>query len=76
MKTNQSIADFNNEVVPHMDALLGFALKMTANEENANDLLQETLMKAFRFFGQFEEGSNSKAWLFQIMKNTFINNYI
>lgn len=68
-------ADFEREAIPHMDALYNFALKMTGDSDDANDLVQETYLKAFRFFDKFEKGTNCKAWLFRIMKNTYINNY-
>ncbi|MBD3408675.1 MAG: sigma-70 family RNA polymerase sigma factor [Ignavibacteriales bacterium] len=68
-------ADFEREAVPHMDALYNFALRMTRDSDEANDLLQETYMRAYRFFDKFEQGTNCKAWLFRIMKNTFINQY-
>jgi len=58
-----------------MSALKSFALKMTNDPEESEDLVQDTLLKAFRFFDKFEKGTNAKAWLFQIMKNSFINNY-
>jgi RNA polymerase sigma-70 factor, ECF subfamily len=67
--------DFDNEIVPHMNALRSFALKMTNDLDESEDLVQDTLLKAFRFFDKFEKGTNAKAWLFQIMKNSFINNY-
>jgi RNA polymerase sigma-70 factor, ECF subfamily len=67
--------DFDSEIVPHMSALKSFALKMTNDLDDADDLLQDTMLKAFRFFDNFEKGTNAKAWLFQIMKNSFINNY-
>jgi RNA polymerase sigma-70 factor (ECF subfamily) len=63
------------EVLPHIDALSSFALRLTGDREEANDLLQETCLKAFRFFDGFEPGSNAKAWLFRIMKNSFVNRY-
>lgn len=66
---------FENEIVPHTDSLKSFALKMTNDPDDAEDLVQDTLLKAFRFFDKFEKGTNAKAWLFQIMKNSFINNY-
>ncbi len=66
---------FENELMPHKAALESFALKMTNDLEDAEDLLQDTLLKAFRFVDKYEIGTNAKAWLFQIMKNTFINNY-
>ncbi|PKL82786.1 MAG: RNA polymerase subunit sigma [Ignavibacteriae bacterium HGW-Ignavibacteriae-3] len=67
--------DFDNEIIPHIDALKSFALKMTQDSDESDDLVQDTLLKAFRFFDKFEKGTNAKAWLFQIMKNSFINNY-
>ena len=67
--------DFEREAVPHMDALHNFALKLTNDDDDANDLLQETFMRAFRFFDKFEKGTNCKAWLFRIMKNLYINMY-
>ena len=68
-------AEFEREAVPHMDALYNFAIKMTGDSDDASDLLQETYLKAFRFWENFEKGTNCKAWLFRIMKNTFINTY-
>ena len=59
----------------HTDALLRTALRMTKNESDSEDLVQETMLKAYRFFDRFERGSNIKAWLFKIMTNIFINNY-
>lgn len=67
--------DFEREAIPHMDALYNFALRLSGNEDDANDLLQETFMRAFRFFENFEKGTNCKAWLFRIMKNSYINDY-
>jgi RNA polymerase sigma-70 factor, ECF subfamily len=72
---NRLYRDFDSEIIIHSDALKSFALKMTNDEENAEDLVQDTLLKAFRFFDKFEKGTNAKAWLFQIMKNSFINSY-
>lgn len=66
---------FEKEFLPHMDALFNFGYHLTYNEEDANDLVQETFMKAFRFVDSYEEGSNAKAWLFKILKNAFINEY-
>lgn len=67
--------DFEQEALPHMDALYNFALRMTNDPDEADDLLQETYLKAYRFFDKFEKGTNCKAWLFRIMKNSFINMY-
>lgn len=66
---------FENETVPHQDALYNYALKISRNADDAQDLLQETFYKAYKNYHQFEYGTNSKAWMFMILKNTFINNY-
>lgn len=66
---------FEREALPHMDALYSFAVRMTADQTEAQDLVQETYLKAFRFFDKFEQGTNCKAWLFRIMKNSYINRY-
>jgi len=66
---------FDNEFMVHIDALYNFAYKLTYNEDEAKDLLQDTCMKAFRFINSFERGTNAKAWLFRILKNCFINDY-
>jgi RNA polymerase sigma-70 factor, ECF subfamily len=68
-------ADFEKEAVPHMESLFNFALKLTGDSDDADDLVQETYLKAFRFFDKFQKGTNCKAWLYRIMKNTFINTY-
>ena len=66
---------FENEFLPHIDALYNFAYHLTYNEEDANDLVQETYLKAYRFIESYDEGTNAKAWLFKILKNAFINEY-
>lgn len=66
---------FEAEALPHMDALLRTALRMTKNQTDAEDLVQETMVKAYRFWDKFESGSNCRAWLFKIMTNIFINEY-
>ncbi|PSR04974.1 MAG: RNA polymerase subunit sigma [Bacteroidetes bacterium SW_11_45_7] len=66
---------FENEFLPHIDALYNFAFHLTYNEVDANDLVQETYLKAFRFIESYDEGTNAKAWLFKILKNAFINEY-
>ncbi|MHB8906773.1 MAG: sigma-70 family RNA polymerase sigma factor [Melioribacteraceae bacterium] len=73
--SEQKYSDFNSEVIPHLSSLRNYALKMTNDIDDSEDLLQDTLLKAFRFFDNYEKGSNSKAWLFKIMQNSFINNY-
>jgi RNA polymerase sigma factor (sigma-70 family) len=66
---------FEDEFMPHSDALYNFAYHLTGNEDDANDLFQEALMKAWRFVDKYEAGTNAKAWLFTIAKNAFINEY-
>ncbi|MBI9062409.1 MAG: RNA polymerase sigma factor [Marinilabiliaceae bacterium] len=66
---------FNTRLLSMQDKLLYFALSLTANDENARDLLQETTLKALTYREQFVNNTNFKAWIFTIMKNTFINNY-
>jgi RNA polymerase sigma-70 factor (ECF subfamily) len=67
--------EFEQTAVPHMTALQSYALHLTKNSENAKDLLQDTYLKAYRFWNNFEKGTNVKAWLYQIMKNSFINDF-
>ncbi len=67
--------EFKKEALPHIGLLYNYAYKMTGNSDDADDLLQETYLRAYRFFHKFEKGTNCKAWLFRIMKNLFINNY-
>jgi RNA polymerase sigma factor (sigma-70 family) len=66
---------FNNRLLGLQDKLLYFALSLTSNDEDAHDLLQETILKALTYRNQFVANTNFKAWVFTIMKNTFINNY-
>lgn len=66
---------FQEQALPFMDQLYGAAMRMTKNPADAADLVQETFVKAFAAFGQFEQGTNLKAWLYRILTNTFINVY-
>ena len=66
---------FEEEALQHLDALYRTALRMSRNREDAEDLVQETYLRAFRFINRFEPGTNLKAWLFKILTNTFINQY-
>lgn len=67
--------DFSTGKLPYRDQLYKSALRMTRSVEDAEDLIQETYLKAFKYYERFAEGTNFKAWLFKIMKNTFINSY-
>jgi len=64
---------FEETALPCLDALYGFGLLLTGRPDEAEDLVQETFLRAFRFFHQYEHGTNCKAWLFTIMKHTFLN---
>jgi len=66
---------FEEEFMPQIDALYTFAYHLTYNEDDANDLVQDTYLKAYRFIDNYIEGTNAKAWLFKILKNAFINQY-
>lgn len=67
--------EFNSLVIKHSDSLKLYARNFTKDQDDANDLVQETLLKAITYFKNFREGTNLKGWLYTIMKNTFINNY-
>ena len=67
--------EFDAEVLPHLDALFANALRLTRTRPDAEDLVQETVLRAFRFFDRFERGSNVKAWLLRIQYNAFVNRY-
>ncbi len=68
-------AEFERVAVPQADALYGAALRMTREPAAAEDLVQETLLRAYRFWHKFQPGTNIKAWLFRIQTNIFINRY-
>jgi RNA polymerase sigma-70 factor (ECF subfamily) len=68
-------ADFADQAMPLMDGLYSAALRMTRNPSDAEDLVQETYLKAYRAFHSFQEGTNLKAWLYRILTNTYINIY-
>ncbi|MBK9256477.1 MAG: sigma-70 family RNA polymerase sigma factor [Saprospiraceae bacterium] len=70
---NQKV--FEEELFPHLEALKTFAFHLTFNEDDANDLVQETYMKAHKFIENYISGTNGKAWLFKILKNAYINEY-
>ena len=66
---------FNQEFMPHINSMYNFAYRLTLDLDDAKDLLQDTYLKAFRFIDSFQKGTNAKAWLFRILKNSFINDY-
>ena len=67
--------DFEALAFDHLDAAYRFALRFTRDETNAEDLVQESFLRAYRFFHRFQPGTNFKAWLFRLLQNTFINDY-
>jgi len=75
LNTEEKEILFKNEFLPHMDSLYNFGYYLANDQEKAKDLLQETYLKAFRFIEYFQVGTNAKAWLIRIMKNSFINEY-
>lgn len=73
--SSKDTAEFEQVALRHADALYNFALKMTRNEKDAEDLVQDTFLRAYRFFHRFAAGTNCRAWLFRILKNVHINGY-
>jgi RNA polymerase sigma-70 factor (ECF subfamily) len=71
----QRLHIFENEFLPHIESMYNFAYRITFEEDDAKDLVQETYFKAYRFIDSFHEGTNAKAWLFRILKNSFINEF-
>ncbi|MCF8382126.1 MAG: sigma-70 family RNA polymerase sigma factor [Chlorobium sp.] len=67
--------EFQEEAVAHINSLYNYALHLTMNPDDAEDLVQETYLKAYKFFNSFERGTNCKAWLFKILKNNYINRF-
>src|SRR6476620_3408929 len=67
--------DFEAAALGHIDSLYATGLRMTRNPGDAEDLVQDTMLSAYRFFNKFEPGTNCKAWLVKILTNTFINKY-
>ncbi len=66
---------FDNEFMPHMHSMYNFAYRLTFDEDDSKDLVQDTYLKAYRFINSFQQGTNAKAWLYRILKNSFINDY-
>jgi RNA polymerase sigma-70 factor (ECF subfamily) len=66
---------FEREFLPHINAMYNFGYRLTLERDDAKDLVQDTYFKAYRFIESFQKGTNAKAWLFRILKNSFINDY-
>jgi RNA polymerase sigma-70 factor (ECF subfamily) len=66
---------FEREVLPHLDAMYRVALRLTANAADAEDLVQDSVLRAFRAWGSFRQGTNARGWLLTILRNSFINDY-
>lgn len=66
---------FDKEFLPHLDAMYNFAYRLTFDQDDSKDLVQDTYMKAYRFINSFQRGTNAKAWLYRILKNSFINDF-
>lgn len=75
MAEKNTTAEFEAQMLPHLDSLYRTALSMTRNAQDADDLVQETVIRAFQFFAQFQSGTNARAWLFRILTNLYINSY-
>jgi RNA polymerase sigma-70 factor (ECF subfamily) len=71
----EKVSVFNNEFLPHITSMYNFGYRLTLDEDDAKDLVQDTYLKAYRFIESFQKGTNAKAWLFRILKNSFINDY-
>lgn len=66
---------FNEEFLPHINSMYNFGYRLTLDRDDAKDLVQDTYLKSYRFIESFQKGTNAKAWLFRILKNSFINDY-
>ena len=74
-KTQKKLSEFEQVALVHIDSVYNVALRLTRNTSDAEDLVQETYLKAFRFFNKFQAGTNCKAWLLKILTNLFNNKY-
>ena len=75
MSTPEPESDFQREALQHLNALYNFAMYLSRNPPEADDLVQETYLRAFRFSHKFQQGTHLRAWLFQILRNTFLTFY-
>lgn len=71
----EKVEIFEQEFLTHIHSIYNFAYRITFDEDDAKDLVQETFLKSFRFIDSFQKGTNAKAWLFRILKNSFINEF-
>jgi RNA polymerase sigma-70 factor (ECF subfamily) len=71
----EAARSFDDEALPHLDALYRVALRLTGDPSQAEDLVQDTMLKAYRSWRQYRPGTNAKGWLLTILRNTFINDY-
>jgi len=74
-KSQKKLSEFEQVALVHIDSVYNVALRMTKNKSDGEDLVQETYLKAFRFFNKFQAGTNCKAWLLKILTNLFNNKY-
>jgi RNA polymerase sigma-70 factor (ECF subfamily) len=75
LATRGKRTEFERQALAHLDALYGAAYRLTRNARDAEDLVQDSLLRAYRFWDSFQQDSNCKAWLLRIVTNTFINEY-
>ncbi|MEM9327631.1 MAG: sigma-70 family RNA polymerase sigma factor [Bacteroidota bacterium] len=71
----EKVRIFYDEFMPHIDSMYNFAYRLTFDEDDSKDLVQDTYLKAYRFVRSFQQGTNAKAWLYRILKNSFINDF-
>ena len=74
-EAERTVQDFEKDMLPHLDTLYATAIRLTRKESDAQDLVQDAVLRAYRFYDRFEPGTNPKAWLTRILTNTFINRY-
>jgi len=74
-KSSKLKKDFEEKILEYIDSLYNLALRMTQHKQDAEDLTQEAVLRAYRFLTKFEEGTNFKAWIMAILRNVFINEY-
>lgn len=73
MKSQSAVPEFEDQALVHLNRVFQFAVRLTRNRTEAEDLVQETYLRAFKHFDQFDPGTNCRAWLFAILHNTFLN---